>query len=86
MNVRPISDESIKSIGIKTHFMPRAVVLFINIYNSLAYDWIVKDDWLSTLTLNLHLKSKGITKNKSLVFVPVTIHSDYIILETGLDV
>jgi hypothetical protein len=39
-----ISDEPNKSLGIKTEYMPRAVVRLDNIFNCLAYEWTVKDE------------------------------------------
>jgi len=41
---RPISD---KFTSIKTEFMLR-VVRFVNIFNSLAYDWMIKDERMAS--------------------------------------
>jgi hypothetical protein len=43
---RPISDEPTISLGIKSEYVPRAVVQLVNIFNCLAYDsdWMDKDE------------------------------------------
>jgi len=38
---RPISGKPTKCLGIKTEYIPKAVV---PLFNCLAYDWMVKDD------------------------------------------
>jgi hypothetical protein len=43
---RPISEEPTKSLGIKTEYTPKLV----NIFNCLAYDWIVKDERKSNVS------------------------------------
>ena len=42
---RPISDEPTKSLGMKTYYMPKAVVWLVDVFNCLAYDWTTKDEW-----------------------------------------
>ena len=44
----PIRDEPIKFLDNKTMYMPRAVIRLVNIFNCLAYDWTVKDEWKVT--------------------------------------
>jgi hypothetical protein len=39
---RPIRNEPIKSLGFKIEYTPRSVVQLVNIFNCLAYDWMVK--------------------------------------------
>jgi len=39
-----ISYEPTKSLGIKTQYTPIVVFRLVNIFNSLAYDWAVKDE------------------------------------------
>jgi hypothetical protein len=39
-----ISEEPTKSFGIKTEYMPRAVVRLVNIFNCIEYDWTVSDE------------------------------------------
>jgi hypothetical protein len=43
---RPISDEPTISLGIKSEYVPRAMVQLVNIFNCLAYDsdWMDKDE------------------------------------------
>jgi hypothetical protein len=43
---RLISEEPTKSLGIKTEYTPKLV----NIFNCLAYDWIVKDERKSNVS------------------------------------
>ena len=42
---RPVKDDLTNSLGIKTRYTPRAVVRLVSIFNCLAYDWVVKDEW-----------------------------------------
>jgi hypothetical protein len=42
---RPISDELTKSLGIKSEYIPRAVVQLVNVFfYCVVYDWTVKDE------------------------------------------
>jgi hypothetical protein len=43
---RRINDEPTISLGIKSEYVPRAVVQLVNIFNCLAYDsdWMDKDE------------------------------------------
>ena len=44
---RPISDELIESLGIKTDTCQKLLSDW-SLYNCLAYDWMVKDEWKVT--------------------------------------
>ena len=39
-----ISDEPTKSTNIKTKQTMRDAVWFVNLYNCIAYDWMIKDE------------------------------------------
>ena len=41
---QPISNQPTKSLGIKADYMQRAVVPLVNIFNCLAFDWMVEDE------------------------------------------
>ena len=64
---QPINDEPSKSLGIKAKSMWRGVVLLVNIFNCLVYDWTVKDKWKVTwhdpkLVLDVSVSQKKIIK------------------------
>jgi hypothetical protein len=40
------------TIGFKIKYTPRVAVRLLNIFNCLAYDWTVKDDWKVTFFLS----------------------------------
>jgi hypothetical protein len=75
-----ISDEPNKSLGIKTEYMPRAVVRLDNIFNCLAYEWTVLIPditiWLTIVLIGTHnvggynrQYNQNLIKNRCLLYL-----------------
>jgi len=58
---RPISNEPTKYLGIKIEYTPRDVVRQVNIFNCLAYEWIVLRNESTILTKNAQFYNNSIT-------------------------